>query len=69
MAVKLLKSVKVYLVAVMILAGAVEAANACVKSYTRSDVQGEVLGCDLNRVTSEGYCIYSCRVIYRYWMV
>ena len=66
---KLWKSVKVYLVAVMILAGASEAANACVKSYTRVDVPGEILGCNLNSVTSEGFCIYSCKVIWSYRMV
>ena len=66
---KHLKKVKVYLVAVMILAGAAQAANACVKSYTREDVGGEILGCDLKSVTSEGYCIYSCKVIWSYRMV
>lgn len=66
---KLWKHVKVYLVVAMIATGAAQPANACAKSYMRSDVPGEILGCDLRSVTSEGFCIYSCRVVWSYRMV
>jgi hypothetical protein len=66
MAVKHLKNVKYYLVAVMILAGAAQSANACVKYYTRANTPGEVVGCSLSSVTSGGYCIYSCKTIWSY---
>jgi hypothetical protein len=54
---------KYLLVALVVVAGGVSTVDACVPYYTRDGGPGDTLGCRLYDVTSEGYCMYACKVI------